>query len=708
MTELASRFDSLAALACPEGGWAYAPGQDAHLEPTCLALLALAGQRERYAAVVASGEAWLRRCAGPDGAYRLDRGRHEAAWPTALALFTLLELGARRDELQTGVRALLALRGRDLEPDDVSDIDGTLVGWPWAEGNFSWIEPTAWACLALTRLGQGGHPRVQEGRKLMLDRVLEGGGVNYGNRRIFGVSLEPIPTPTALTLLALQGQTDERISRSVTYLSEQALHAEDVEHLGWAVLALDAYRQPGAVSETIKRLQERIVAAGEARAVTPYVQPAPLRQALLALALDVDRRNPFRLAAQAEAGKPLEPGKLIAPRKSLGEKVRSVIQGIAVTATTQLRQVETPASVHIAPVSDYNADIADVVRRQYEAFREKAPLKGKRVVLKPNLVEYHRDKVINTHPHLVAAVIELCRREEAAEVIVAEGPGHWRNVEYLVAASGLGDVLRHYKVPFVDLNHDEPVKRVNLGRLTKLEHLYLSRTVASADVLISLPKLKTHHWAVATLSLKNLFGTLPGICYGWPKNELHWRGIDNSIVDIAMTRTPDLAIVDGIVGMEGDGPLNGTPKPMGVIVMGNGPRGGGCDVLPIDAARSGEGGLSGDGRAQEAGGAAGGADSATRRDHRGEGAGVRHGAALQAGVDGPAGLKRRTVERETPRRRLATARNAFLSRLAVLDGAVRAHDHFPNDLLTFPTGVVPVFLLAFLVVRAFAHDDVGA
>ena len=137
-------------------------------------------------------------------------------------------------------------------------------------------------------------------------------------------------------------------------------------------------------------------------------------------------------------------------------------------------------------------------------------------------------------------------------------------------------MLRHYKVPFVDLNHDEPVKTPNLGRLTGLEYLYLSRTVATADVLISLPKLKTHHWAGATLSLKNLFGTLPGICYGWPKNELHWRGIDNSIVDIALTRTPDLAIVDGIVGMEGDGPLNGTPKPFGRLVMGS-------DPLAVDA-----------------------------------------------------------------------------------------------------------------------------
>src|SRR5262249_2434195 len=153
-----------------------------------------------------------------------------------------------------------------------------------------------------------------------------------------------------------------------------------------------------------------------------------------------------------------------------------------------------------------------IVRRQYESFRDKVPLKGKRVVLKPNLVEYHRDKVINTNPAVVAAAIELCRAEGAAEGVVAEGPGHCRNAEDRVAARGLGDVLLHYKVPFVDLNHDEPVKRPNLGRLTGLPHLYLSRTIDAGDVVISLPKLKTHHWAVATLSLKNLFGTLPGIC----------------------------------------------------------------------------------------------------------------------------------------------------------------------------------------------------
>jgi uncharacterized protein (DUF362 family) len=160
--------------------------------------------------------------------------------------------------------------------------------------------------------------------------------------------------------------------------------------------------------------------------------------------------------------------------------------------------------------------------------------------------------------------------------VVAEGPGHWRNVEFLVEASGLGEVLRRLDVPFIDLNHDEPVKLLNLGRCTGLDHLYLADTAIHADVLISLPKLKTHHWAGATLSLKNLFGIVPGICYGWPKNELHWRGISNSIVDIALSCSAQMAIVDAIIGMEGDGPLNGTPKHIGAIVMG-------ADLAAVDA-----------------------------------------------------------------------------------------------------------------------------
>jgi uncharacterized protein (DUF362 family) len=579
--ETARHLNVLAEQACTGGGWGYAPEQEAHLEPTCLALLALARDPDRYAAHLAAGRDWLRQCAAEDGCYRLGRGRPEAVWPTALVLFVQAALGEDRQTAGRTAAALLARQGRPGEPGEqegeVNDIDLSLVGWPWAEGNFSWVEPTAWACLALRRAGQGGHPRVAEGLRLLLDRALETGGINYGNRRIFGSDLEPIPGPTALMLLALQARPPQpRIDAAIRYLCRQAHEGEDLEHLCWARLALSVHADRPGVPDALALLAERIRHAHQERGETPWLRPAPLRQALTALALGAEKDNAFRLAAVEDAPALLAPAPLVRPRRSLGERIRAKFRSLAIEAAGQLRPVGPQTDVHVAPVSDYNADLADVVRRQYEHFRSRVPLAGKRVVLKPNLVEYHRDKVINTHPHVVAAVIELCRREGAAEVIVAEGPGHWRNVEHLVRASGLGDVLRHYRTPFVDLNHDEPVKRVNLGRLTGLEHLYLSRTVATADVLISLPKLKTHHWAVATLSLKNLFGTLPGICYGWPKNELHWRGIDNSIVDIAATRPPDLAIVDGIVGMEGDGPLNGSPKPMGVLVMGS-------DLVAVDA-----------------------------------------------------------------------------------------------------------------------------
>jgi uncharacterized protein (DUF362 family) len=578
--DLAAHLDALASYQHTDGGWGYAPGQAVQLEPTCLTLLALSLQRERYQNALDRGVAALQSCAVADGAYRLTRGREEAVWPTALALFVRSALGHPRAELRASVAALLALRGRahdSKEAAEAQDINLKLTGWPWAEGNFSWAEPTAWACLALRRAGYGGHSRVEEGLRMLLDRTHEGGGVNYGNRKVLGRDTEPIPGPTALALLALQGHAHEPpVPASVTYLARHAQTNEDLEHLCWARIALEPYQNLPGIAEGLPILDERILAAHQDRAHTPWLRPNPLREALTALALTPAGRALFILPEADSPAEELDITSVPARRQPLAERLKATFRGLAVGAAERLRPLPPEATVHIARAEDYDADLSGIVQRQYETFRTQVPLAGKRVVLKPNLVEYHRDKVINTNPRVVAAAIELCRREGATEVIVAEGPGHWRNVEYLVSASGLGDVLSRDDVPFVDLNHDEPVKTPNLGRLTGLEFLYLSRTIATADVLISLPKLKTHHWAGATLSLKNLFGTLPGICYGWPKNELHWRGIDNSIIDIALTRTPDLALVDGIVGMEGDGPLNGTAKPFGALVMGR-------DLVAVDA-----------------------------------------------------------------------------------------------------------------------------
>jgi uncharacterized protein (DUF362 family) len=578
VNQIDTHLERLASFAHREGGWGYVPDQPAHLEPTCLALLALNLQPERFGDVIEAAWRSVDTNRKDDGTYRLSRGRPEATWPTALVLFTQSSLGSSLSDRDRTASALLSLHGQ-MPPDrdcaDLIDIDYKIQGWSWAEGTFSWVEPTAWACLALRSAGQGDSLRVVEGQQLLMDRALDDGGTNYGNRRVFGRLTEPQVEPTAIMLMALQQiERKPRINAALRYLASAALESSDLEQLAWAKLVFDIYSDFD--TDIVSQLNDQIAASYHARDNESWLPPSVVREALTALALSTPRRNCFRLTPVSAA---VSCRTVTNPCPTLRRppgRLRRALRALAMEGAGRLRPVPPQTDVHIASVTRYDGNLVDVLGRQYEAFRQRVPLAGKRVVLKPNLVEYHRDKVINTHPNVIAAVIELCQREGAAEVVVAEGPGHCRNVEHLARASGLGDVLAHYGVRLVDLNHDEPTKCLNLGGLTGLEHLFVSRTVATADVLVSLPKLKTHHWAGATLSLKNLFGTLPGICYGWPKNELHWRGIDNSIVDIALTRPPHLAIVDGIVGMEGDGPLNGTPKELGALVMG-------CDALAVDA-----------------------------------------------------------------------------------------------------------------------------
>ena len=84
------------------------------------------------------------------------------------------------------------------------------------------------------------------------------------------------------------------------------------------------------------------------------------------------------------------------------------------------------------------------------------------------------------------------------------------------------------------------------------------------DLVVSLAKMKTHHWTGVTLSMKNLFGLFPGTYYGWPKNALHVAGIEEVHPRHQRHRPPlASAIVDGIVGMEGDGPIMGIPARRG-------------------------------------------------------------------------------------------------------------------------------------------------
>src|SRR6202521_192485 len=207
-----------------------------------------------------------------------------------------------------------------------------------------------------------------------------------------------------------------------------------------------------------------------------------------------------------------------------------------------------PVSIHRAPA--YSEDLYDLVHRIITD--HKLNVRGRRVVLKPNLVEFDERTVINTNPKLVHAAFEAFHAAGAAEVRVAEGPGHRRLTLDLADAAGYSSTIPRFESVFTDLNLDE-ITRVRLMRpKSKLESLYIPNTVLGCDLLVSMPKMKTHHWAGATLGMKNLFGLVPGGVYGWPKKVLHWAGINESIADLHATFPRAFSIVDGIVGMEGN------------------------------------------------------------------------------------------------------------------------------------------------------------
>jgi uncharacterized protein (DUF362 family) len=228
-----------------------------------------------------------------------------------------------------------------------------------------------------------------------------------------------------------------------------------------------------------------------------------------------------------------------------------------------------PSTVVIRRVANYDQDLSAVIEESLSAFR--LPIQGKTVLLKPNLVGMDPLGIVNTHPAVIAATRECFLRLGAAQVFIGDGPAMDRDTEAIVESVRLRDYTGPLARTFVDLNVDD-VERVTLKtHASRLKELYFPKTALGVDLLVSMPKLKTHHWAGVTLSLKNMFGVVPGSCYGWPKNVLHWAGIDRAILDINAALKPDFAIVDGIVGMEGNGPIQGTPKASGVLVFGNDP-----------------------------------------------------------------------------------------------------------------------------------------
>ncbi len=257
-----------------DGGWGGYPGGTSRTESTALALLALT-HPDPATPDAEAALGWL-----------LDRQDQEGWWPggpdlagpswmTSLAVLALagvprvLSRAVRGAEWllpQHGAvpswwnRLILRLSGR---ADDV-DLDATLRGWAWTPDTFSWVEPTAYAVLALRTLreeleSEGAARRIEEGERMILDRMCVGGGWNYGNARVLGEELWPYPDTTALALLALQGrEADERVETSFAALDRMTADTDSFLVLSLAVLCHRVYRRDPAAPRT--RLEARVAA----------------------------------------------------------------------------------------------------------------------------------------------------------------------------------------------------------------------------------------------------------------------------------------------------------------------------------------------------------------------------------------------------------------------------------------------------------------
>jgi uncharacterized protein (DUF362 family) len=259
-------------------------------------------------------------------------------------------------------------------------------------------------------------------------------------------------------------------------------------------------------------------------------------------------------------------------REFLAVAGASLVAGYAGLKGAKIRPRPIPSpAVAIVKAASYSDDL---VKRMLEGVRACGlDVRGLRVLLKPNLVEFDPATCINTEVSVVAAALEVFQTLGAAQVTIGEGPGHRRDTYALAELARYRSSIPNFDARFVDLNRDDVTA---VQGFADRKEIYLPNTALSADLIVSLAKMKTHHWAGATLSMKNFFGLVPGSVYGWPKNELHQVGIDRSIVELSRIFRRSFAIVDGIVGMEGNGPIQGNPKQAGVLVMGS-------DLPAVDA-----------------------------------------------------------------------------------------------------------------------------
>ncbi|MEA4882077.1 MAG: DUF362 domain-containing protein [Clostridia bacterium] len=231
----------------------------------------------------------------------------------------------------------------------------------------------------------------------------------------------------------------------------------------------------------------------------------------------------------------------------------------------QSKQPEQPL-VSIVRCADY--DRARVKQALHAAI---APLggieafvsPGSRVLIKPNLIAgTPPERGATTHPEILRAVIEEVR-SAGGEATVGESPGA-ESFRTAARKSGLLEVMEELSVEEASFSN---TREVHLGSGHIAPSLPIAEPILDADVIISLPKLKAHGLVAYTGCIKNMFGVISGVS----KAKYHLRFQDRDtfsalLAQIYAVATPTLSILDGIVAMEGNGPRNGDPVSLGLLL----------------------------------------------------------------------------------------------------------------------------------------------
>jgi len=234
-----------------------------------------------------------------------------------------------------------------------------------------------------------------------------------------------------------------------------------------------------------------------------------------------------------------------------------------------MQKNELSTVVSVRKVQKYHSgDILKAVEEIYAAAGGPDP-KGKRVLLKPNiLADLAPEKAVTTHPEVFRACA-LYFQSRGATVLAGDSPAlHVSGFKAKIC--GIGPVCKELGIKWVDFTED-PIHRNGFK---------FARILDEVDMVISLPKLKTHELAYFTGATKNLFGLIPGLS----KALLHAKypnrnAFSAMIVDVMEAIKPTFAIMDAIIGMEGAGPQNGQPKHIGLML-------GSCNLIALDIVAS--------------------------------------------------------------------------------------------------------------------------